>query len=416
MQKDFYIFLELPDGSSSVVGRLLYERLADGTIRSFFRYEPQWLARPLAFPLDPVNLPLAKSVFSLKSRTGLWGVMEDALPDAWGRRIIQARHSLDVSRSNNITLLLLAGWAEPGATGFAQGPEIPPRLVTPMDMDMMDQALMASEAFERNAQVVNLPDFFVSGGSSAGGARPKVLARAANTDYLIKFPSINDPSPDMVAQLEFFGLRCAACAGVPVSDFFLIKGKGERLALAVKRFDTTDSGGRLHFLSFQSLTGVEEQLGLPYYSMADIIRRVSGSPERDLQDLFKQMVVNALIFNCDDHLKNFSMLFSAGLGEFCLSPAYDIVPNLYQREHILSIGGSTSNITIDNLVDEGRRFSLSVKRSLKLANEAVRGVLCALKENRELIEGLCGKHALCRNLFDDINANVDQLGGAIVRV
>ena len=39
------------------------KKFADGTIQSYFRYEPSWLTRTDAFPLDPVNLPLQTEIF-----------------------------------------------------------------------------------------------------------------------------------------------------------------------------------------------------------------------------------------------------------------------------------------------------------------------------------------------------------------
>lgn len=408
MQRNFYIFIQLPDGSRRVAGRMLYEPLADGFIQSYFRYEPDWLSHTQAFALDPVNLPLTDAVFQLKSRTGLWGVMEDGLPDAWGRRLIQARHMVDVSRDNNIALLLLTEWAEPGAIGFADTIKPPPYTISPMDMDMTNEAIDASEAFEKDAGAINLPDFFISGGSSAGGARPKVLARAGNKHYLLKFPSINDPSPEIMAHLEFFGMSCAKNTGIPVPVFFMVKGSGKRRALAVERFDTTDTG-RLHFLSFQSLTGVEEQLGLPYTRLADIIRKVSGNPEEDLQNLYKQMIVNVLLTNGDDHLKNFSMLYNPSLQRFCLSPAYDIVPNLWQREHILAIGGKTTDITLADILREGGLFSFSKTLSRQLCTQTTKAVSQTYQTNQIMLNELAATQPICQDLIKTIHDNIDRL-------
>ncbi len=391
-----------------LTGRLLYEKHADGMIQSYFRYEPSWLAHPDTFPLDPINLPLQDSVFQLKSRSGLWGVMEDGLPDAWGRRLLQARHLVNVSLDNNIDLLLLSKWAEPGATGFSDTVNIAKRLIPSMDLKMTDQAITASEAFEEDGGVVNLPDFFISGGSSAGGARPKVLANSEKAQYLVKFPSINDPSPDIMAELEFFGMSCAQQSGIPLPEFFRIKSSALRMALAVRRFDTVKAEGRIHFLSFQSLIGIEEQLGLPYSRMADIIKKVSGNPEIDLQNLYKQMVVNVLICNCDDHLKNFSMLYVPPLRRFCLSPAYDIVPNLWQREHILSVGGKTSDIDMDDLLREAKDFSLSRQRSRLLCQETIKGVVNAFKNNEDTLQSLSKTQPLCDSLLDIIRGNIDH--------
>ncbi len=406
MQKDLYIFVRLPDGHRRVVGRLLYEKQADGTMLSYFRYEPAWLADPDAFDLDPVNLPLQETIFQRRSRTGLWGVLEDALPDAWGRRLLQARHGIDVSRSNNIELLLLTGWAEPGATGFAETRDMPKTLVTPMDLDMTDQAIAASERFEQDADTVNLPDFFISGGSSAGGARPKVLARSGTELYLIKFPSINDPAPDIMAHLEAFGLTCAREAGIPVPEFFTVRAAAGRVALAVRRFDTAGEQGRLHFLSFQSLVDSEEQLGLPYARLAEIVRSVSADPERDNRVLFKQMVVNIIICNRDDHLKNFSMILDPAVAGYRLTPAYDLVPNLWQRQHVLSVAGRIRDIGRDDLLREGDRFALSRRRARRLIDEAAGGVASALKKRKKTLQRLAGTHSLCRQLLEHVQDNL----------
>jgi serine/threonine-protein kinase HipA len=316
---------------------------------------------------------------------------------------------VNVSRDNNIELLLLNGWAEPGATGFAKTVKEPTRLVLPMDMAMTDQAITASETFEKDAGMIDLPDFFISGGSSAGGARPKVLARSGEDLYLVKFPSINDPAPEVMAHLEFFGMSCAKQAGIPVPDFFLIKTSSPRTALAVKRFDTVNAGGRLHFLSFQSLVGVEEQLGLPYSRMADIIKKISADPESDLGNLYKQMIVNVLICNGDDHLKNFSMIYNPAAGGFRLTPAYDVVPNLWQREHILSIAGKTSDITHNDLLQEGKFFTLSNQRTRQLIKEASQGVANALQENTKRLQQLSATYPLCSRLLDDIQHNLDSI-------
>ena len=406
MQKNIHIFMRLPSGQRSVVGRLLHERQADGTILSYFRYEPEWLAHAASFPLDPVNLPLEGRIFRRRSRTGLWGVMEDALPDAWGRRLLQARHSIDVSRSNNIELLLLTGWAEPGATGFAESATMPGRTVVPMDLDRMEQAILASETFEKDANTISLPDFFISGGSSAGGARPKVLARSGTALYLVKFPSINDPTPDIMANLEAFGLACAREAGIPVPEFFIVRAASGRVALAVRRFDTRGGQDRIHFLSLQSLLDSEEQLGLPYARMAEIVRQVSADPERDIHALFKQMVVNIIICNRDDHLKNFSMLLDPATRGFRLTPAYDLVPNLWQRQHVLPVAGKISDIGRDDLVQEGRRFALSGQRTRQLIDEAATGVATALAKDRHRLARLAADHVPCRRLLEQVRENL----------
>ena len=197
----------------------------------------------------------------------------------------------------------------------------------------------------------------------------------------------------------------------PCLTFFLITSSANRTALAVQRFDTT-AQGRSHFLSFQSLIGIEAQLGLPYSTMAGIIKKISVDPEHDLNTLYKQMVINVILCNCDDHLKNFSMLYNASSRGFCLTPAYDIVPNLWQREHILSIAGKTTGITRDDLTREGKSFFHSRKRCLLLLHEAADGVSGSLAANRKMLKQLSSAHPLCCRLLEDIRANLSTINNA----
>lgn len=50
-------------------------------------------------------------------------------------------------------------------------------------------------------------------------------------------------------------------------------------------------------------------------------------PVGDLRELYKRMVFNVLVGNSDDHPKNTSVLWQEG--GWRLSPAYDLVPDLY---------------------------------------------------------------------------------------
>ena len=54
-----------------------------------FRYANSWLARPDAFAIDPLSLPLTPNQYS---STRMFGVLDDATPDNWGRRVLLATH------------------------------------------------------------------------------------------------------------------------------------------------------------------------------------------------------------------------------------------------------------------------------------------------------------------------------------
>ena len=54
-----------------------------------FRYAPTWLETAGAYPLDPLNLPLEDAERVIEDNKGIPGVLSDAGPDRWGRRLIE---------------------------------------------------------------------------------------------------------------------------------------------------------------------------------------------------------------------------------------------------------------------------------------------------------------------------------------
>lgn len=81
------------------------------------------------------------------------------------------------------------------------------------------------------------------------------------------------------------------------------------------------------------------------------------------------MIVNLLLLNTDDHLQNFAMLHTEkGWG---LSPAYDIVPNIYQPSQLLSVNGKHLGIMREDVISDGKRFGFSVLRSGNILDDVV---------------------------------------------
>lgn len=54
-----------------------------------FRYAPTWLQAGGAYSLDPLNLPLEDAERVIEDNKGIPGVLSDAGPDRWGRRLIE---------------------------------------------------------------------------------------------------------------------------------------------------------------------------------------------------------------------------------------------------------------------------------------------------------------------------------------
>jgi serine/threonine-protein kinase HipA len=200
-------------------------------------------------------------------------------------------------------------------------------------------------------------------GSSAGGARPKVLTAQGGDFWIAKFASRKDLHPELAVALEETGLTLAGLAGLTVPAFKR-QSVGGRGVLLIQRFDMTPKSGRNALVSFRTLIGIEDQYAVSYSDLASMIRRFSCQPLLDLELLYRQMIVNVLLVNTDDHLQNFAMLHTEQ--GWRLSPAYDIVPNIYQTEQILQVNGKHTGLRFADILLEGQSCGLSRQRSKQI--------------------------------------------------
>ena len=103
-----------------------------------------------------------------------------------------------------------------------------------------------------------------------------------------------------------------------------------------------------------------DQRSRSYLLLADELRRRIGRPG-DGPELFRRMVFNALINNCDDHLRNHGLI-AAGAG-WRLSPVYDLVPApTVSHEVRLALRVSEDGVrtvTIPKLVACSGRFAVA---------------------------------------------------------
>lgn len=185
-------------------------------------------------------------------------------------------------------------------------------------------------------------------------------------NWIVKLPSSQFPA---ISENEFVMLELARAIGIPVpatrlvpvaeigglpSDLARVPGQ----ALAVQRFDRTDSGERIHMEDFAQVFGhlpEDKSKGRGCANIAAVIRaEVAGDATTDF---LRRLVFSVLIGNGDMHLKNWALLYPDGRVP-TLAPAYDYLSTLpYLREDqlALSFGGSRSTDGIT--IDQARRFA-----------------------------------------------------------
>ncbi|HKK99863.1 MAG TPA: HipA N-terminal domain-containing protein, partial [Desulfotignum sp.] len=162
---------------------------ANGRIKGAFRYTPEYLQHPDAFPLDPANLPLTPKEFPSNRPQGIHGVFEDALPDDWGRKILVRKATLRPREQTEPRLLEALGSSGMGALCFETGNTIGTQDPS-ADILNLEQLLELAVRYDAGEQLSDQEFCSLAiYGSSPGGARPKSLVRDKdNSLWLAKFP------------------------------------------------------------------------------------------------------------------------------------------------------------------------------------------------------------------------------------
>ena len=115
--------------------------------------------------------------------------------------------------------------------------------------------------------------------------------------------------------------------------------------------------------------------------VSDEIAARSTDPVRDLQTFAKLLVLNAVVGNCDGHLKNITALRGADWRAFELAPVYDVASTVvYQgldRSMAMRVGRTNKidEVERDDFLLLGEELALSKKVMVRLIDEVCEGAL-----------------------------------------
>lgn len=338
-----------------LVGRL-YADLIRGKEIFSFEFDASWLKQGICRHLDP-DLQLFSGLQYAAEKKSNFGVFTDSAPDRWGRVLMERRESLhakDEGRARQTLFesdFLLGAHDETrmGALRFKteeDGPFLdnePDYSAPPLaSLRELQEASWHLEK-EDDPNVRKWLRILLAPGSSLGGARPKAnIHKPDGSLWIAKFPSRNDRTD--VGAWEAVAMTLAARCGVEVAPFEIVR-YGQYTTFMTRRFDRNAEGKRLHFTSAMSMLGyVDGQAdGCSYLEIAEWISRYSVQASADLIQMWRRIVFNIAISNCDDHLRNHGFLLTEK--GWRLSPAYDLNPSYYG-------GGLSLNITeTDNSLD-----------------------------------------------------------------
>lgn len=357
------------------IARFALDANGDG----YFGYGMRYLERDDAFSIDPLHLPLTQHVHKIpRHQDGTYGVLSDAGPNAWGMKL-----TTSMFRQQNRELPLTAvDWLMQcwhygsGCLGFSpSATHLPNPGVHPAPFqDFSTRVIRAIEslATQVDAEVDKEVARLVFPGASLGGVRPKTVTMFEGVEHIAKFSRLDDRFD--VPTVEYATMMLAHRAGIQVADFEL-REIGGRSVLLVARFDRTDDGRRLHYLSAKTLINIdtvshdkrEYKTRYSYAGIAEALRPIDPDAVKDSHELFRRMVFNIMVGNVDDHMRNHAVLKSEQ-GRYRLSPAFDLVPHLDAAGMPQSIGvgayGAASTMT--NAMSQCERFFLTYNEALQI--------------------------------------------------
>ncbi|XAH25948.1 type II toxin-antitoxin system HipA family toxin [Xylophilus sp. GW821-FHT01B05] len=376
-----------------------------------FAYGRRYLQEPTAQPLNPAHLPLREAAFALpEQRLRDGGAMpltlRDALPDAWGRKVLEVQHGKALSDTD---ALLLTNEDRVGAMVFSETLPIQPDVPETRLLSLEDLA-EASRRIEAGMEITPRMQQLLRGGASLGGARPKATFIHEGRRYIAKFASRGDEHNMEV--VEAATLRLAMACGITVPPH-LLWPLAHGHALLVQRFDRTGAVNderRLPYLSSAALLDVpyESSRG-SYVELAQALRRMSARPELDTAELFRRMVFNLVVGNSDDHVKNHGVL-DHGTGDWRLAPAFDLVAQLgahtgYQELAILP-GQHASSLALAR--EAAAHFGVTADR----ANQAIEATLATVaRDAYPSVEAAGGSPALGKRLQAFVLQQAQRIAG-----
>jgi len=367
-------FMYLPGALEAVpAGRLTLREEGGELLTTLFGYGKNYLERHNAVPVDPTDLPLQGAVPGSESHRNeptnglsMFGAIRDAMPDSWGRRVIENRLAVPPNSLPESEYLRLAGSNRAGALDFREEHTSPPSSGTLSKAADLQYLLSAADKIQRGEKVPeNLTQIFEAG-SSLGGMRPKVMVVNEGIQYIAKFPTLSDPFN--IPLIERASLELARRCGLTVPRTGILELPDGRSVMLIERFDRKvqpKGWSRVHMVSALTMLGLHESesRNSSYGAISDRISHVAaiGRAGPDRRELFARMVFNILISNDDDHLRNHAFLWSEKQRGWALSPLYDVVPKpqiATQRYLHLAIGTQGRLATLDNAASEANRFGL----------------------------------------------------------
>lgn len=352
---------------------------------SYFQYNPNFLESNQYTNIFPYVFKRIKEVqvfnkFEGETFRGLPPMIADSLPDMFGNIIFKEWFEAKNKEFKKITPLEQLTYVSNrgmGALEYRPMADIPKSSTINIDeivgvlnkvWDLKNET--AAEALN-DAALLNV--FKI--GTSAGGARPKIIISEHKetgsiipgdieygrdyNHYLVKL-SMNEEWGYNKEKVEYAYYLMAQELGIQMMPSKLIENKH----FATLRYDR-QNGEKQHVLTVTGLTGwdFKKPDNASYENVFKLALDLKV-PYRNIQELFKRMVFNLVFANIDDHLKNHSFIYDKETDSWNLAPAYDLTYplninfNYNNISRALSINNKRADLSLEDLMTISETYAI----------------------------------------------------------
>ena len=378
-----------------LVGAISYDRNSD---LCAFQYDPSWTGNGIE--LNPVRLPLSDRIYqfpalSRETYRGLPGAFADSLPDNFGNALVDAwlaRTGRDKDSFSGVERLLYTGRRGMGALEYFPSIDAGLESSEVVELESLVEFFieMAQSVPDQRAELAETLDGKAKAlytlfqvGTSAGGAKPKVIIginktrteiRSGQTDlpsgfehYILKFDGMAERSatrgtpgdPQGFGRMEYAYYRMAKDAGISMSDCELLTD-GPRAHFMTKRFDRVGNR-KVHYQSLCAMDHADYNMPghYSYEQIFSLMRRMKLERKQALE-LYRRMVFNIVARNHDDHTKNFGFILNEQ-HNWELAPAFDMAYSYkpgsrWLNSHQMSLNGKRDDFTREDLLVPAGEF------------------------------------------------------------
>lgn len=370
----------------------------ENTQSAVFEYDPAF--ERLGLELSPILMPLIPHTthqftsISQETFMGLPGLLADALPDAYGKALLD-RWLATIGRTfaNPVERLCYQGKRSMGALEFEPAQDTFLEKDTKIEIDSL--VVVAREALNQKAELdTNLSQDrkealmnIIKVGTSAGGQRAKAViafneetqevrsgqidAPAGYEHWLLKLDGVTNQElgdPKYYGLIEYAYYLMAKDAGIDMMPCKILPENG-RSHFMTKRFDRIGGKEKLHMQTLCGIAHYDYKMLRAYsYEQVFQVMRQLRLPYIQAEEMFRRMVFNVVARNQDDHTKNISFLMDKN-GVWRLSPAYDVSwsynpEGLWTSQHQMSINNKWMDITKDDLLAVASSMSIKKPREI----------------------------------------------------